>query len=401
MHPTTAAGGRQALPGLVLVAVALLVLVTACTTSSSRSQPGQDPAVRETMPPRIGASATTSPAAELRAGLTTLLVERTYLVASAVEAVERGDAAVTAAAGQSLTDASTALVDVLAGTYPTARGPLREALQRTDQLIAEHAEALVAGDTAATDRVGAELTASHRELAEVLRQVVPTVRAEEVAQPLSGDLDAQRAALGGDFLRLRAVAAQAAETARLLAAGIAMDRGLGDVSTPAVQLRADLTGLLTEHVALVASLARDPNLDPEPEPVGARAALRANAGDLADLLGRNYPAARATFLRSWSAQLDQLERYAIARTGGGIGTAEAGLARGYPAELGRLLAEHVGGLPASTAAAELGPALNQLLTAIETAGSPQGPAALRDATAGTAQVAALLASAVAEDQQLA
>jgi hypothetical protein len=76
--------------------------------------------------------------------------------------------------------------------------------------------------------------------------------------------------------------------------------------------------------------------------------------------------------------------------------------RGYPTELGRLLAEHVEGLPAQSSSTELEPALASLLAAVDAAaaGDPQAPAALRRAGAEVLPAAALVSAAVAEDLRL-
>jgi hypothetical protein len=156
---------------------------------------------------------------------------------------------------------------------------------------------------------------------------------------------------------------------------------------------------MTEHVALAAAQARELRT-PGPRAASARAALRTNAERLAAVLGDPYPAAQAPFLRSWTAHLDRLERYAAARAT--RRPAESGPVRAYPAELGRLLAEHVGGLPAQSSRTELEPALAALLGAVDAAadGDPDAQALLRQATADVLPAAALVSAAMAEDLRL-
>jgi len=352
-------------------------------------------------PAALGAAAASSPAAELQAGLTALLVERTYAVAAATEAVvaARGrlrDPGPTAAL-DALEDASAALAGVLGATYSGAREPLGQALRRDDALLADHAVALASGDAAAAAGVLASLEQAEGELARVVRQVVPALDAAELAERLGNDLQAQVAAAGPDpWAALRAAAAESARTARLLAAGIAADRRLGSTGTGAALLRADVTALLTEHVALVGALGRGPGRPGD----GVRAALGANAEQLGDVVGDAYPAARAPFLRAWQAHLDRLTRYADDRAAGLDG--EPGLLLGFPDELARLLAEHVGGLPAATVAAELVPAQAALLDALTAAadGELRAAGALRTAMVQAQPAAALLAAGIAEDLQL-
>jgi hypothetical protein len=387
---------RQAAVRLAAVALALAA-ASGCTSSDPPAAPTR-PAERA-----VGAAAASSPAAELQAGLTALLVERAYVVSAATDAVATAAGRLTEPTPASALDAldanSTALADVLGATYSTARAPLLQALRRDDRLLAQHAVALAEGDPAAATAVRRQLVQVNADLARVVRQVVPALDAGEVAERFRADVEVQLAPRSYD--RLHTVAQGAAGTARLLASGIAADRGLGSPGTEAGLLRAELTGLLTEHVMLVGALARE-RRTPGPGAMAARDALQVNADALADVLGKALPAARAAFLRSWTAHLARLDRYAAARAAGGTAAAEAGLVRGYPAELARLLAEHVRALPAQSSSTELEPALASLLVAVDAAaaGDPQAPAALRQAGGDVLPAAALVSAAMAEDLRL-
>jgi hypothetical protein len=377
MHPVTAARARQVPGGLASLLVAVVLLAAMALLGGCAGRTTEPPAPSAAAHDAIGADAASSPAAELQAGLTARLVERTYLVAALGRrlAAANGDLQepTVLAARQALDATSTSLADVLGATYSTARQPLQDALQRVDALLAEGAD-------------GRRLTAAYDELGAVVRRVVPVLDAGEVGARLAGEVQALTAEPG----QLRTLADEAAGTARLLAAGIAADRRLGEVATAAGQLRAGLTGLLTEHVMLAGALGEEPAL---------RGALDANALALGDLLGSSYPTLRAPFVRSWQAHVDRLDRYVQARAGGGAGAAELGLVRGFAAELARLLGSHVEGLPPRTAEAELEPALALLVAAV--AGDPTSPELLREAAAGVLPVAALLSAAVAEDLRLA
>lgn len=379
-----------------LAALALALGATAgCTSPGS---PGAAPVPTDATP--VGAAATVSSAAELQAGLTALLVERVFLVATATDAIaltRAAEAPAAVAALDALEAGSIALADVLGATYSTARRPLLDALQRNDALLARHAVALAAGDEPAAIAARRELVGAQVELARTIRRVVPNLDAPQVAERLGADVQAQLPPRS--YERLHDTALSAAGTARLLADGIAADRGLGSPSTDAARLRADVTGLLTEHVALVAAQARELRT-PGARAASVRLALRANATRLAAVLGEPYPAAQAPFGRSWTAHLDRMERYAAARAGGRA--ADDGTVRGYPAELGRLLAQHVRGLPVESSRTELEPALAALLDAIEASaeGAPGAPSALRRATAEVLPAAALVSAAMAEDLRL-
>ncbi len=370
------------------------------TVAGCASPPAQRVASAPSTAASVGAAATASPVAELQAGLTALLVERVFLVAAATDAV--GASRTTeepgaAGALEALDAGSVALADVLGATYSTARRPLLEALRHDDDLLAQHALALAAGDADAALDVRKRLVRAQADLARTVRRVVPTLDATEVAERLGADVQAQLPPRS--YQRLQDTATSAAGTARLLAAGIASDRHLGSPSTPAARLRADVTGLLTEHVALEVAQARELR-SPGPRAQSAGAALRTNAERLAAVLGEPYPAAQAPFLRSWTAHLDRLQRYATARAAGQ--PAERGTVQGFPAELGRLLAEHVRGLPAASARTELEPALAALLAAVDAAadGTPEAPEALRKATADVLPATALVSGAMAEDLRL-
>lgn len=382
----------------------LLALLTTALAAGCSSDPGRgDPAGAQGRPGPVGAAATSSPSAELQAGLTALLVERTHLVAATTTAVVDADGRLSdpgpMASLRALDDASSALADVLGATYSDAREPLLGALRRDDALLARHAQALATGDAASAEQVRAELDQATAELAAVVRRVVPALDAAELAERLRADLEVQVAVTGPDpWVALRAASAEAARTARLLASGIADDRRLGNPGTGAGRLRADAAALLTEHAALATAVAREQGRGMPVEPPAA--ALQANAEELADLVGEAYPAMRAPFFRAWTAHLDRLRTYGAARAEGvDPGT---GLLRGFPDELGRLLAEHVGGLPARTVTTELTPAVGALLEAVGTAASGQvrAPAALRVAVDEAQPAAALVAAGIAEDLRL-
>lgn len=394
MHLPDPAAVRHVLLRVAAVAL-VLVPVAACTSQADPAPPPPIVAV-------AGAAAASSPVAELQAGLTALLVERTYVVAAVTQAAAAsggGSAPGTDTTLAALDANSVALADLLGATYTDARLPLLESLRRDDRLVARHALALAAGDAAATKRAQGDLERAQGDFGQVVRRVVPTLDADEVAMRLGVDLRAQLAA--GSYDELRRAAQEAADVAELLAAGIAEDRDLGSPGTAAVRLRADLTGLLTEHVLLTGAQARElrrPGLASS----SARVALAANADELADALAEVYPAARTPFLQSWQAQLGRLEAYAAARAAGATATAERSRARGYAGELAQLLAEHVEGLPAQSAQAELDPLLTAQLAAMDeaAAATPTAPAALRSAAAQVLPAAALLSAAVAQDLQL-
>ena len=385
---------------LALAAVLLASPALAGCSGSSDAAPDPRPSGSQEV---VGAAATSQPAVELQAALTAVLVERVHAIATMTDAVAaaggRLDAPTAEDARAALDAASAALAEVLGATYSEARAPLLEVLRREDRLLAEHAAALSTGRAADAAALQLALQTARADVARTVRRVVPALDAMEVADRLAVDVAVQRPTTQ-PYAQLRDAGQEAAETARLLADGVAQDRGLGPVGTAAARLRADLTRLLTEHVLLVGALAREP-AGPGDRRAGVRAALQANADALSEVLGEGYPAARAPFLRSWTAHLDRLAVYAGSRESAGGPPADAGSVRAYPGELARLLAEHVDGLPAGSSEAELERALSSLLTAVDAARSTTASAALRQAAADVLPAAALVSAAIAEDLRLA
>ena len=314
----------------------------------------------------VGAAASSTRAAELEAGLTAVLVERAYVVAAAAGGSPEAAAALDAS--------SLALAEVLGAAGTESRAPLLAALRACDAAV-----------------LGLAGPACEPRLTEVVRAAVPRLESDQLAGRLSP------AATAG-WPALREVAGRARGTARVLAGAVAADRGLGRTATPATTLRADLTWLLVEHVALATAAAGTD--DP-----GARAALSANGEDLAALLGRSYGEVRMPFLQAWNAHLDRFGTWTAALRAGEV--VRAAMLRpslaGLSGELGRVLAGHVTALSAARLEQELRPALTSLVQAAEAQaqGRPGAPGLRQAAVADVAAPAALVAAAVAEDRRLA
>ena len=376
--------------------------ISACT---SAGQP-DDAAGLRTGDPLVGAAASQTRAAELQAGLTHLLVERVYVVAAASRTGLSEPAQMDL--GQVLDANSQALAEVLGATYLEARSPLLGALRSGDKASLTHADALASGDAAAVARARAALEQASSELPAVLRQLVPGVPMERVAVRLREDLEAQLAPpTDQPYTALRTAAGRAVDTASLLAAAVTEDRNLGPTGTRAATLRAELTALLTEHVLLVGALAQELAALPATGPgaggqgaAGARAALDANARALSMTLGGAYPAAAEPFLGAWTDYLGRLETYAAGVAA--AGAAPSGELRTAPQTFGRLLAQHIDGLPPGRIATDLTPWLNSLVRAVDAAatGSAQAPSALHRAVADAPPPAAVLAAAVAQHLRL-
>jgi len=372
--------------------VVLIGVLAGCSNAPDRTPPGRTAPDRPATAPvtsAVGADATRSRAAELQSGLTHLLVERVHVTAAARAAVRDTDRA---EAGAALEEASTGLADLLGASFSGAREQLLVALRTVDRRGLQQADTLRTGSD--QDRAAAleGLRMAQGELAATIRRVVPRLPEAQVRERLDGDLTAQLAVRGEDgYARLRAASRRAPATAALLAAGIAADRDLGPAGSRAATLRADLTGLLTEHVQLAGALAGEPLPLP-----GAAAALHDNGADLTALLATAYPSLPAGFSRVWDAHVDRLVALAADPS---VDLRRQVLA--FPAELGAELARHVRGLPASATATGFTPLLTALAVAVEAGGSPGGHAALRRASATVPVASALVAAAVAQDRRYA
>ena len=395
--------GAARRPALLLAAALTLSLsLIACT---SAGQPDDGGGLR-TGDPVVGAAASQTPAAELQAGLTHLLVERVYVIAAAGRAGLSEPARMDA--GEVLDANSQALAEVLGATYPGARSPLLGALRSGDKAQLVHAAALASGDAAAVARARTALEQAAKDLPAVLQRLVPSMPMERVAVRLREDLEAQLTPQSDQpYTALRTAAGRAVDTASLLAAAVTADRSLGTTSTRAATLRAELTALLTEHVLLVGALAQELAALPGAAPgaggrgaAAAQAALDANARALSMTLGGAYPAAAGPFLATWTDYLGRLETYAAGVAA--AGAAPSGELRAAPQTFGQLLAQHIDGLSPGRIATDLTPWLNSLLRAVDAAAtrSPRASSALHRAVADAPPPAAVLAAATAEHLRL-
>lgn len=361
----------------------------------------------------VGAAATTTRGAELRAALTYLLTERVYLVIEHARELRasggRRDDPAVVDARRRVEQSAAATVEVLAASYSGAASRLEPVLRRHDSALLEHTAALAADDAPAADRTRAQLDDQREELARAVRQVVPRLRAEDVDAAMSSAtgtmLEAVREAVAGGprAPALQRIADEAAwATARLLAVGVSADRDLGLAGSPATELRGRLTGLLAEHVLLACAVAArldEAGGDPaDPLVAAAVVALEASAVSLAELAGRAAPETAAPVLEAWRAHLRELVSYATARAGA---TPSPPPPRDYLDRLRVALGPSAGALPpragevGGQAAASLRVALDATATGRRTATE-----AVRLAAADTTAPAALLAAALAERLQL-
>ena len=376
-------------------AAALLVLPALLLPACSA---GTDPSGGRSTQQRtstVGADATRSRAAELQAGLTHLLVERVHLTNAARGTTSEPERV---AAATALDGVAVALADLLGATSAGDREPLLASLRAADRRTLQDADAVGTPGAAAARSA---LERAQDELAATVGRVGLALEAEPVRVRLQQDLAAQLAVGGDDaYVLVRAAGGEAAATARLLTVGIAADRDLGPAATPAATLRAELTGLVTEHVLLAGAVAREGARPRDARP-GARhasavRALRANGRALTAALGEGHPSLALEFGPSWDRHVARLVALAAGRT-----PVQRRVVLAYPAELGPLLADHVTGLPPRTAVVEMQPMLRALVEAVDaaTGGATDADALLRRATATAPVPSALLAAAIAQDRR--
>ena len=185
--------------------------------------------------------------------------------------------------------------------------------------------------------------------------------------------------------------------------------GADAAKSPASELRAGLTYLLTEHVYLAGlatgtAVAKKGNLK-DPAVVGAVKALDANSVALSKAVGSAYPAAEAPFLASWRQHIGFFVNYTLGKaTKNAAMTAKAVKdLDGYRTSFGQLINSVVPELPAMAVADELKPHVASVFKAIDdvVAGSPAVFTDLSAAAGHLPGTAAILAGGIAADMKLA
>src|SRR5215210_1568413 len=144
-------------------------------------------------------------------------------------------------------------------------------------------------------------------------------------------------------------------------------------ATAAATLRADLTGLLHDHVwlagnALQTAVLKKGNLK-DKQVAGAVAALDENSVELSKAIGAAYPDAEKPFLASWRQHIGFFVDYTLGKAtkdNAKVMKAAKDL-DGYRTSFGQLINSVVPELPADAVAEELKPHVASLLTAIDAA----------------------------------
>jgi hypothetical protein len=179
-------------------------------------------------------------------------------------------------------------------------------------------------------------------------------------------------------------------------------------ASPAANLRATLTALLSDHVWLAGNALQTAVLNggdlKAPAVAGAVAALDANSVALAQTLGSLYPDAEKPFLASWRQHIGFFVNYTL-----GKATKDAAMVSkarsdldGYRTSFGQLINSVIPELPADAVAKELIPHVQTLFDAIDAAvaGSPNFQTKLATAAEHMVMTAAVLTSGIVANKKI-
>lgn len=184
--------------------------------------------------------------------------------------------------------------------------------------------------------------------------------------------------------------------------------GLAASTTPAAELRADLSYLLEEHVHLVSLSTRSALLDgggaPSATSRSLASAREVNAIALSRVIGKAYPVSESPVLASWRQHVGFFLDYAKAKAvRSELDEAQARSdLDGFRTSFGLLINSFIAGLPANALADDLKPYVDALYTTIDAqvAGERRQFALVQTAAGHMQSAAALLAEGMAGDLKL-
>jgi hypothetical protein len=371
-------GGGDKLPGQKTPAAAAIVPVgTGNPFTDLRTAAGHMPAEALTLATGLAKGGNlkgdaASNAAELRARLTALLTEHVYLAGAVVAALYHfGDNTPPLQSAAGALDANaTDLAAVIGTISPSKQQAFLDAWRAHDEDFYNYAKGAKANDETAkhtaanalldyaktagqffSDLTGATLSASG-----VSAEFVTHISA------LTQTIDTMAAGTPDAFGTLKTAADHMADTAQILASGIARSANVsGDSTSAPAKLRADLTGRLTAHVELagLAVFTEYTNGGGTETPAFSAATdtLDINSQDLATTIGGAVGKDKQDqFLQVWRAHIDDFVAYSKADAADdakGKNTALNNL-DAYRASAGKFFADASGGaLSADDVAAAL------------------------------------------------
>src|SRR5579875_2296067 len=391
--------------GVGIAAVALAA--TACTSSGSNSpaSSGKSPSGMASSPAASGSTATD--AATLYASLDQLLVEHVDLTANVVQvAITTGaTSANTAAAEAALGQNTDALGAAIGSVYGSAAQQQFLKLWRAHiGFFVNYTLGMATHNTAKVNLAG-YITQFSTFIAGATKLPRPAVAAD-----LQGHVSTLETAINAIITKspqagmdLQMAAMHMDGTAQVLATGIVKSKSIsGQVTSKPSSLRADLAGLLVQHVAATGfvvqtAVAAKGNLN-APEVKGAVSALTDNTNQLGTAIGSVYgSAAQQQFLKLWNAHIGFFVNYTLGmatHNTAKVNTAKKDLA-GYITQFSTFIAGATK-LPRPAVAADLQGHVSTLETAINAmvSGSSSEGAALLMAENHMAGTGAVLAQGI-------
>jgi cytochrome c556 len=315
--------------------------------------------------------ATDSEAADLRAGLTSLLQEHVYLAGMAVATAYAAgaDSEEFTAAAATLDQNSVALSDAVGTIAGEDKGAAFLELWREHVgYFVDYAVAVKAGDTTGRDQALADLDAYTEEAGaffdEVSSGTLPaadiTASLQMHVTTLSAAIDDLAAGSPEAYASLQAAAAHVVEGAGVISTGLAKTAGMkGDPNDEASTLRTQLTAALQEHVYLAGITvftAYTTEGGTESEAFQAAAAtLDANSVTLSEAVGSLAGEENGTaFLELWREHIGYFVDYANAVATGDQGAVDMALTEldDYRGRAGAFFEEISAGELAADAVAE-------------------------------------------------
>ena len=404
---------------IAAVTAGVAFAATACGGTSKTPASGRTNSDSPSASSVVGTAATTTKAAELRAGLTYLLEEHVQLagIATGTALAYKGDLTKPAvkAAVAALDANSVALSKAVGSAYPKAEVPFLASWRQHIGFFVEYTLGKATKNDKRTAKAVSDLDGYRTSFGQLINSVVPELPAAAVADELKphvaslfAAIDAQVAGDPKQFELLQIAAGHMPGTAAILAGGIASNLKLGKTDTPAADLRAGLTALLTQHVyaagiAINEAVAKGGNLK-DPLVVGAVNALDANSVALSKAVGSAYPKAEAPFLASWRQHIGFFVNYTLGKATSNKSKVTMAVTDldGYRTSFGQLINSVVPELPEMAVADELKPHVASLFTAIDAdvAGSPSVFGKLETAASHMPGTAATLAGGIAENLKL-
>jgi hypothetical protein len=405
--------------GLAMVAI----LGAACGSDDDEPAASGDPTTTtaEGDAPATENAAVETGAAELRAGLTSLLQEHVYLAGAAIStAVAKGgnmeDPAVTSAV-ETLDENSVALSEAVGSVYGDEAGEqFLELWRKHIGFFVDYTLGGATGDTAKQDAAKAALDQYRQDFGAFIDSAtdgnLPSAAvAENLQVHVNTLVEAVDAVLAGSpdvYSKLAEAADHMPSTALALSGAIATqmpDMFDGDVEGPASELRAGMTHLLQEHVYLAGlainqAVADGGNLE-APATANAVATLDENSVALSQAITSVYGEdAGAQFLDLWRKHIGFFVDYTLGgATGDDAMQEEAKSALdAYREDFGAFMDSATeGNISADAVAENLQEHVNTLVAAVDAilAGSPDVFPNLREAAQHMPGTALALSGAIA------